>query len=126
MLHRVDPKAVDAQLADPGLVDIDHPLDHSGVLGEQVIETEEVAVVGVLVNEGGVAAVVVQGDVVEPGWNLEVLLARLQLRGVREDARIQGRETVGSGVVAVVERGAGRGAIWRDIFGYVRRACPSS
>ena len=30
VLHGVDPEAVDAEVADPGLVDVDHPVDHLG------------------------------------------------------------------------------------------------
>jgi hypothetical protein len=70
VLHGVDAEAVDAEVADPGLVDVDHPLDDPGVLGEQVVQAEEVAVQGVLADKGGVAAVVVQGHVVEPGRHL--------------------------------------------------------
>ena len=64
MLHGVDPgEAVDAEISDPGLVDVDHAVDDSWMLGEQIVESKEVPVVGVLADECRVAAVVVQGDV---------------------------------------------------------------
>ena len=44
VLHGVDAEAVDAEVLDPGLVDVDHPVDDLGPLGEQVVEAEEVAV----------------------------------------------------------------------------------
>ena len=108
VLHRVDAEAVDAEVGDPVLVDVDHPLDHAGVLGEQVVQAEEVAVVGVLADERGVAAVVVQGHVVQPGRHLEVLFAGVEDRVVREGGRrVKRRERVRAGVVPVVERCAG-------------------
>ena len=78
VLHGVDPEAVDAEISDPGLVDVDHPVHDGGVLGEQIVESEAVAVVGVLADECRVAAVVVERDVVEPAGNLEVLLVGIE------------------------------------------------
>jgi hypothetical protein len=51
VLHRVDPEAVDAEVGDPRLVDVDHAVDDPGVLGEQVVQAE-VAVPRVLADEG--------------------------------------------------------------------------
>jgi hypothetical protein len=108
VLHRVDAEPVDAEVADPGLVDVDHAAHDPGILGEQVVEAEEVAVVGVLADERRVAAVVVERDVVEPRRHLEVLLGRVERRHVRERRRgVECREVVGAGVVAVVELVAG-------------------
>jgi hypothetical protein len=111
VLHRVDAEAVDAEVADPRLVDVDHAADDPRVLGEQVVEAEEVAVLRVLADERRVAAVVVQGDVVQPGRLLEVLFGRVEYRRVPRRERRGGRqrrELVRARVVAVVERLAGR------------------
>jgi hypothetical protein len=66
VLHRVDAEAVDLRLAHPRLVDVDHAVDDLRVLGEEVVEAEEVAVLRVLAGERRVPAVVVQRHVVEP------------------------------------------------------------
>ena len=87
VLHRVDPEAVDVEVLDPGLVDVDHPVDHLGTLGEEVVEAEEVAVLAVLAGERGVAPVVVHRQVVEPGRRLEVLLRRVEHGVVGERRR---------------------------------------
>ena len=44
VLDGVDPEAVDVVIGDPILVDLGHAVDHVGMLGEQVIQTEEIAV----------------------------------------------------------------------------------
>ena len=125
VLHGVDPEPVDAHLPDPGLVDVDHPADHLRVLGEQVVQTEEVAVVGVLTGEGGVAPVVVERDIVEPARHLEILLRGVQHRRVREgNLRVERREVIGTRVVAVVERGSGGGAVRLHVLGDVGRPGP--
>ena len=49
------------------LVDVGHPVDDLGLLGEEVVEAHEVAVRRGLAGEGGVAPVVVVRRVVEPG-----------------------------------------------------------
>ena len=124
VLHRVDAVAVDAELADPGPVDLGHALDHLRLLGEEVVEPEEVAVLAVLAGEGRVSAVVVAPRVVEPGRDLEVLLGRVQHRLVRERRRgIQRGEARRAGVVAVVERLAARGAVGRHVLRDVPRPC---
>jgi hypothetical protein len=123
MLHGVDPEAIDTHVRDPGLIDLDHAVDHSRMLGEEIVESEEITVVGVLADECRVAAVVVERDVVEPAGHLEVLLARLQHRGIWEGhLGIELREGVGAGVVAVVERLAGRGTVRLLVLGNVCRA----
>ena len=66
VLHRVDAEAVDLEVGDPILVDLHHPVDDALVLGEQVVEADEVAVAGSSADERRVAAVVVERDVVEP------------------------------------------------------------
>ena len=123
VLHRVDPEAVDAQLADPGPVDADHAADHARVLGEQVVEAEEVAVERVLAGERRVAAVVVERDVVEPAGDLEVALGGIEHRRVGEArVRVERREAARAGVVAVVEH-APRGVLVRHrVLRHVRPA----
>jgi hypothetical protein len=120
VLHRVDAEAVHAEVPDPRLVDLDHAVDDAWVLREQVVEAEEVAVVGVLPDERRVAAVVVERDVVEPRGDLEVLLGRVEHRRVRErHSGTQRRERRAAGVVPVVERHAGcrpvRGHVLGDV-----------
>src|SRR5699024_4517095 len=65
VLDGVDAEPVDAQV-DPVLVDLHEPVHHAGILGHQVVQAVEVAVGGGLSLPGGVAAVVVERDVVEP------------------------------------------------------------
>ena len=60
------------EVPDPRLVDVDHAVDDLRVLREEVVEAEEVAVLGVLAGERRVAAVVVERHVVEPGRDLDV------------------------------------------------------
>ena len=93
VLHRVDAETVDPEVGDPLLVDVGHPVDDPGVLGEQVVEPEEVAVLRVLAGEGGVTAVVVERDVVEPGRHLEVLLGGVEHRRVGKPRRAPGRSS---------------------------------
>jgi len=93
------------EVADPRLVDVDHALDDRGMLGEEVVEAEEIAVERVLAHERRVAAVVVERDVVEPARDLELLLVLLQDGRVRE-ARlgVERGERARSCEVAIVER----------------------
>ena len=121
VLHGVDPEAVDVEVLDPRLVDVDHPVDHLGTLGEQVVEAEEVAVLAVLTDERRVAAVVVHRQVVEPGRRLEVLLGGVEHRVVGERRRgVERREGARPGVVPVVERLPGGVAVRDDVLGDVR------
>ena len=108
MLDGVDPEAVDVVVGDHVLEDLDHPVLHLRVLGEQIVETEEVAVEAVLAGERAVAAVVVVDRVVEEGRGLHRLVrAGVERRRVREaDGGIERREGAGAGEVAVVERRA--------------------
>jgi hypothetical protein len=59
MFDRIHPETVDAELGDHVLVDLDHALHHIRVLGEQVIQTDKIAVGGAFAGEGRVAAVVI-------------------------------------------------------------------
>ncbi len=61
VLGRVQPVAVDVEVVDPEVEDVDEPVDHVDLLGEEVVETEEVTVLRALAGEGRVAAVVVVG-----------------------------------------------------------------
>jgi hypothetical protein len=88
VLHGVHPEAVDGEVADPALVDVDHPVHDGRVFGEQVVQPEEVAVLGVLPGEGRVAAVVVEADVVQPRRHLDVLLVGRHARVVAERGEV--------------------------------------
>ena len=135
VLHRVHPEAVDAELADPELVDVDHPVDDARVLREQVVEPEEVAVLGVLADERRVAAVVVEAHVVEPGGDLDVRCsagaARTGGRGSCSSGPPGGHggcpvgasagKVLAAGEVAVVEHRAGGGAVRVLVLGDVGR-----
>jgi len=80
------------------------------------VPAEDVAVQRVLADKRRVAAVVVQGDVVEPRRDLQVLLAVLEHRRVGErHCAIQWRERVGARVVAVVEGFAVGRAVRLDV-----------
>ncbi len=104
VLDRVDPEAVDVEVPHPLLVDLLHPADDLGTLGPQVVEAEEVALVGGLAGEGGVPAVVVHRRVVEPARHLEVLLRVGHEGRPREGRAVHLRELrLPVGVVLVVE-----------------------
>ena len=115
VLHRVDPEAVDAEVADPRLVDVDHARDDPRVLREEVVEAEEVAVERVLAVERRVAAVVVVDRVVEPVGDLGVGLGvpGTYRRYGKLVGGVERREARVAGEVAVVERGA-RGRLVGD------------
>ena len=89
------------------------------MLGEQIVEAEEVAVVGVLADEGGVPAVVVEGDVIQPGGHLHRGVRRVEGREGEALGAAQRGEAVGAGVVTVVERGAGCGPVGHLVLGDV-------
>ena len=91
VLDGVDPEAVDVVVGDHVLEDVDQPVLHLGLLGEQVVEAEEVAVQAVLAGEGAVAAVVVVGRVVEERRRLDRLVGGGgERRRVREaDRRVE-------------------------------------
>ena len=85
-------------------MDVDHPIHHGGVLGEEVVQAKEVAVGRILAGEGRVAAVVIVDGVVEPGRNLDVGFGRRHDRRIGEAlGGVQRRERAGAGVVAVVK-----------------------
>ena len=119
VLDGVDPEAVDAEV-DPLLVDVAHPLDDLGPLGEQVVEPGEVAVGRGLTGEGRVTAVVVHQRVVEPGRGLRGGVVTVEEGRVRERGRRVHRREGLVDVVTVVEGGAvgllvGRGLL-RDVL----------
>ena len=103
--HRVDAETVHTP-AEPLAEDGDEALYDARVLREDVVEADEVAEDGVLAGEGAVAAVVVEGDIVQPRGIFRVLLA------AREDGHIGeagfgGEEGKRGGIVqAVVGDGA--------------------
>src|SRR5438067_2051456 len=82
MLRGVDAKAVDAIFVDPGTVDLDHPTDDARMLGEHVVEADEIAHGAGFTAERAVAAVVIVEGIVEPGWTLDVLLCWRNFDGV--------------------------------------------
>ena len=83
------------------------------MLGEQVVEAEEVAVLARLTGERRIATVVVVAQIVEPRRHLHRLVLDSPIdRRVRErHCRIEGRERPGPRIVTVVERIAGSSAI---------------
>ena len=99
VLHRVDPEAVDVVPLDDVGVQVDHPVDDTGVLGEEVVEPEEVAPRVALAVERRVAAVVIERHVIQPGGGLRLGVGRVgERRRVREgDRRIEFGERVGAG-----------------------------
>ena len=123
VLHRVDAEPVHAEVPDPRLVDVRHAGHDRRVFGEQVVQAEEVAIEGVLAGEGGVAAVVVQRRVIEPGRNLEVLFRRIKHRRVREGGPgVELREVRLAGEVPVIEGVARGGAVRLLVLGDVAGA----
>ena len=110
VLDGVDTEAVHAGVRDPVLVDLRHPADHLGALGPQVVQPGEVAVLAVLPDEGGVAAVVVHRRIVQPRGSFHRRVGQAgEDRLVREGGVAHLREgACPVGVVAVLERPAGR------------------
>ena len=127
VLGGVDAEPVDAELLDPERVDVDHPFDHLAALGPQVVEAEEVAVQRVLAREAGVAPVVIEQRVVEPGRVLGVLSPGGSTgvygneRGVDLGERVVGLARVG--VVGVVERLPVRVAVGEVALVAIARRC---
>ena len=109
VLDRVDPEPVDVEVGDHVREDLDQTLLHLWLLGEQVVEAEEVAVQAVLAGERAVAAVVVVGRVVEERRRLDRLVGRGgEGRGVREaDRGVERRERARARVDGIVEGDAG-------------------
>ena len=70
---------------DPAAVDVDHPLHDARILGEDVVEADEVAHRAGFAAERAVAAVVIVDRVVEPGRHLDVALGRRDLRRCRRN-----------------------------------------
>ena len=83
VLGGVDAEAVDTEV-DPVLIHLDEAVDDGRVLGHQVVEADEVAVRDRLARPRRVAAVVVERRVIQPGRNLDVLVALGDNRRVRE------------------------------------------
>ncbi len=120
VLDGVDAEAVDAEV-DPLLVDVDHPVDHLGLLGEEVVEADEVAVRRGLAGEGRVTAVVVARGVVEPGRHLDrrVLLGAEDRRVGERRGGVELGERLAPGVGAVVELLTGGVAVGGRLLGDV-------
>ena len=108
VLRGVDPEAVDAEVH-PRPVDLAHPVDDGRLLGEQVVEADEVAVLAGLSGERRVAAVVVVARVVEPVRDLDGRIGGCaEHRGVGERrGRVELGERRSAGEVAIVELVAG-------------------
>ena len=120
MLDGVDPEPVDAEV-DPVLVDVRHPVDNLGLLGEEVVKADEVAVLRGLAGEGRVASVVVDARVVQPGRRLGALVGLgPEDRHVRERRRrVQRREGAPTGIRLVVEGFAARVLVRAGRLGHV-------
>ena len=105
VLDGVDPEPIDAEV-DPRTVDVGHSGNDVGMLGEQVVEPHEVAVLAGLAGERRVPAVVVVDRVVEPRRHLDGVVAGIgEHRRVRErHCRVERRERAGAHEVAIVER----------------------
>ena len=74
MLRGIDAEAVDAEAVDPAAVDLDHALNDARILGEEIVEPDEVAHLARLRRWNvAVAAVVIVERVVEPGRHLHCL-----------------------------------------------------
>ena len=110
MFDRVDTEAVDVVVGDPIFVNLDHAIDHVGMLREKIVEAKEVTVQRIFTAETGIATVVIVDRVVKPGRDFQIGIRRVvEDGGVGETALgIQGREAVGARVVAVVKGRAGR------------------
>jgi hypothetical protein len=80
VFDRIHPETVDAELGDHVLVDLDHALHHIRMLGEQVIQPDEIAIGGAFAAEGRVAAVVIVDRVVQPVGRLDRLIVWLSGR----------------------------------------------
>ena len=104
--RRVDPEPVDLVARDPRGPQLRQPAHHLRLLGEEVVEPEEVALLEAELRARGevdVAAVVVGGDVVQPGRLLQLPVAGEEARRPREAAQVQAREGAAAGVAGRVE-----------------------
>ena len=110
MLRRVDAVAVDAEAVDPCAVDIDHPRDHRRILGEQIVEADEIALLRAFALEGRISAIVVIDRVVEPGWDLDAALGGGDADGVGVIGVGQPREIGRAAVILAGEAGVDRSA----------------
>ena len=108
MLDRVDPEPVDVEVCDHPLEDVDEAVLDHGMLGEEVVESEEVPVQRVLAGECRVAAVVVVDRVVQPRRSLHCVGARIDERRCVGETRcnVEVWERPCARVIAVVELGA--------------------
>ncbi len=100
VLRRVDAEAVDLVRADPVAPHLREPVHDERLLGEDVVEPEEVALLEArrrARREIDVAAVVVPRDVVEPGRPLQIPLLRQHDRLARLVARREAREALAAG-----------------------------
>ncbi len=76
----IQPKTVDPEFANPVFEDFDHARDDFGILGEQVVQSEEISVLRAFPAESTFAAVVVVDRIVQPRRHFYVLFI---LRNVR-------------------------------------------
>ena len=83
MLHRVDAEPIYTEV-DPVLVHLREAVNDNRVLGHQVIESREVTVEDAFSLEGGVAAVVINRRIIEPGGYLAIHVLGGHGRGVGE------------------------------------------
>ena len=124
VLRRVDAEAVDLEARDPRGVDLREAVQHVRLLGEEVVEAEEVALLEALLAaraEVDVAAVVVVERVVQPLGLLQVAVALEHERDARHRRGLEAREALRGDVsrrvehlavaVAVRDVGVGRSAV---------------
>ena len=66
MFDRVDSESGDVVAIDDVGVQVNHACDDAWILGEQIVEPEEVSVVGALAVKSGIAPIVIDGRIIEP------------------------------------------------------------
>ena len=105
--RRVDPEAVDLRAADPVAVHLRQPVHHRRLLGEEVVEAEEVTLLETRLAAGAevdVAAVVVAAHVVQPRRLLRIPVLCEHDRHAREVAGLQAGERLAARVPSGIER----------------------
>ena len=75
MFNRIDAETINIKVADPLFVDIDHATDHFGLLGKQIVQPKEVAVIRIFAAKGGIAPVVIKCGIIEPNRYLYLFVA---------------------------------------------------
>ena len=96
VLGRVHAEAVHLELTDPLAEHLREPVHDERLLGEDVVEPEEVALLeagGRAAREVDVSAVVVPRDVVQPGWPLEAPVLRKHESPAAAGSDSRGTET---------------------------------